>query len=165
MLRGSPATGAGTTSGAISYGSAASGATFRPVANGCPGIGANPRKAPSGPLGIGQTPRRPRCNTWPSRLRPPKRVRTLLRLRRTTLGCPVVGCGRMVAMLGAPVTGRPSSRTGFGFPPITYGLRAATSSSTATGITLSAVAACCMRPCILLQTCMVGGGSRIRRRP
>ncbi len=40
--RGSPATGAGTTSEAISFGSAASGAPCRPVANGCPGIGASP---------------------------------------------------------------------------------------------------------------------------
>ena len=63
-----------------------------------------------------------------------------------------------VAMLGGPVFGRPRSRIGIGFPPITFGPRAATSMSTATGITPSAVAACCLRRCISMRTCMARPG-------
>ena len=55
--RGSPATGHGTRSEAISFGSAASGATFRRDASGCPVIGVRPRKASSGLPDIGPTPR------------------------------------------------------------------------------------------------------------
>ena len=64
-----------------------------------------------------------------------KSVPTLPRLRRQTCGCPAVGSGSRTATPGVPVSGRPCSRIGIGFPPITFGPRAATSSSTATGIT------------------------------
>ena len=83
---------------------------------------------------------------------------------RPDTGCPAVGSGRRTAMPGVPVSGRPRSRIGFGCPPITFGPRAATSMSTATGITPSAVAACCLRRCISMRACMDGQGSPIRPR-
>lgn len=49
MLRGSPVTGARTTSGAVFFGSAASGARCRRAGNGCPAIGARPGQAPPKP--------------------------------------------------------------------------------------------------------------------
>ena len=76
-LPGSPAIGAGMTNGAISFGSAASGAPCRLAANGCPGIGARPVKDFSGLPDIGPMRRRARWNTCPSRLRPSKLVPTL----------------------------------------------------------------------------------------
>ncbi len=77
---------------------------------------------------------------------------------RRTPGCPAVGCGSRAATPGGPVSGRPCSRIGIGFLPITFGPRAATSSSTATGITRSAVAACCLRRSISMRACMRGPG-------
>ena len=70
---GSPATGAGTTSGTISCGSAASGAPCRQVANGCPGIGASRGKAFNGLPDTGPMQRPARLNTCPSRRRRSKR--------------------------------------------------------------------------------------------
>ena len=74
-----------------------------------------------------------------------------------TLGCPAVGCGIRAATPGVPVSGRPCSRIGFGSPPITSGPRAATSSSMATGITRSAVAACCLRRSISIAASYAAG--------
>ena len=80
------------------------------------------------------------------------------------LAARLLGVAAMAAMPGVPVSGRPCSRIGFGFLPITSGPRAATSSSTATGITRSAVAACCLRRCISMRACMRGRVSPTRRR-
>ena len=107
--------------GATSCGSAASGGPCRQVANGSPGIGASPGRAFSGLPGIGRTPTRARWSTCPSRLRRLKRAPTLLRLRRTALGCPAVGFGVRPATSGVPAFGRPGSRTGCGSPIITCG--------------------------------------------
>ena len=63
-----------------------------------------------------------RCNTCPSRRRPPKPVPRSPRLRRTTSGCPAAGCGSKTAMPGVPVSGARRSRIGIGFPRITSGL-------------------------------------------
>ena len=80
------------------------------------------------------------------------------------LAARLLGVAAMAATLGVPVSGRPCSRIGIGFLPITSTHRAATSSSTATGITRSAVAVCCLRRSISMRACIRGPVSPTRLR-
>ena len=129
-----------------------------------PGYWGKSRKAFNGLPAIGPMPRPPRLNIYRSHPRASKSVLALPQLQPTKHGCPVAGFGKTTAMLGDPVFGQRCSRIGFGFPPITFRRPAATSSSTATGITPSADAACCSRPCILVRTYMGGEAFPTRRR-
>ena len=148
---GFPATGVGTTSGTISCGSAEFGAPCRPVASGCPAIGVNRSKAFNGLPATGPMQRPTRLTICPSRRRRSRRVPTLPRLPRTTLGCQAVGFGSRTATPGAPVTGRKGIKIGIGCPTITCGHPAATSSSTVTTTTRFRVAASCLRPSISIR--------------
>ena len=142
--RGSPATGAGTTSGTISCGSAASGERCRLVANGCPGIGARPARLSMDVRLLG------RCQASEVQYlpEPPATVETGPNIAAPSAddtwlpGCWVWQQNRYAWRPGFWARG---SQIGIGFPPITFGPLAAMSSSMATGIIRSAVAACCLR--------------------
>ena len=80
------------------------------------------------------------------------------------LAARLLGLATRPATPGAPVSGRPYNRIGIGSLPITSTPRAAMSSSTATGITRSAGAVCCLRRSISMRARMGGPGSPTRPR-
>ena len=82
-----------------------------------------------------------------------------------TLAARLLDLAEWSLCLAARFLGQPRSRIGIGFPPITFGPRAATSCRRLLGSLRSAVAACCLRRYISMRACMRGRAfpTRLRR--